>query len=151
MRSTPITRAWPWPAAGADVGHRHEIVVRYGEVDMQQVVFNAHYLAYLDDAVDHWMRELDARFEDLGWDFMVKHADLEWLGGAGLGDTITIDSVVSRWGNTSFVVRQDVHVGERPVMAAAITYVGVEHGTTDPMPAPAAVRAHLGPAVERPE
>jgi acyl-CoA thioesterase FadM len=28
--------------------------VRYGEVDMQRVVFNAHYLAYCDDAVERW-------------------------------------------------------------------------------------------------
>ena len=26
----------------------HRIRVRYGEVDMQRVVFNAHYLAYCD-------------------------------------------------------------------------------------------------------
>ena len=29
--------------------YRHEIRIRYGEVDMQRHVFNAHYLAYVDD------------------------------------------------------------------------------------------------------
>ena len=30
---------------------KHSIAVRFGEVDLQAVVFNAHYLAYCDDAV----------------------------------------------------------------------------------------------------
>ena len=86
------------------MGHHHEIAIRYGEVDQQRVVFNAHYLAYLDDAMDRWMRELDASFESLGWDFMVKRADLTWLGGAGIGDTLEIELAVARWGTTSFVI-----------------------------------------------
>ena len=60
--------------------------MRYGEVDLQRVIFNAHYLAYVDDAMDHWMRTLDTSFESLGWDFMLKRAELEWDGPAGLGD-----------------------------------------------------------------
>jgi acyl-CoA thioester hydrolase len=122
----------------------HEVAVRYGEVDMQKVVFNAHYLAYIDDAVDRWMRELDTRFESLGWDFMVKHASLEWLGGAGLGDTISIDSAIGRWGRTSFVIHHDLRVGDRPIMAADITYVGVEPGTDHPIEPPPEIRTHLG-------
>ena len=123
---------------------RHEIQVRYGEVDLQRVVFNAHYLAYVDDAMDRWMRRLDADFESLGWDFMLKRAELVWEGAAGLGDTITIDSRVSTWGRTSFVVRHDLSVGERTVMTVDVTYVGVEPGTTRPIPPPDAIRRHLG-------
>jgi len=33
--------------------YRHSIRVRYGEVDRQGVVFNAHYMAYMDDALEH--------------------------------------------------------------------------------------------------
>jgi acyl-CoA thioesterase FadM len=35
------------------VTYRHTIRVRYGECDMQRVVFNAHYFAYCDDARRH--------------------------------------------------------------------------------------------------
>ena len=45
-----------------------DIKIRYGEVDRQGVVFNAHYLAYLDDVVDSWLREFEGDFESLGWD-----------------------------------------------------------------------------------
>ena len=126
------------------MGHHHEIPVRYGEVDMQRVVFNAHYLAFVDDAVDHWMRLLDDQFESSGWDFMVKRAELEWQGPAGRGDLIEIESAVTRWGTTSFVVQHRLHVGEREVATVVTTYVGVQHGTSTPMPPPEAVRRHLG-------
>jgi YbgC/YbaW family acyl-CoA thioester hydrolase len=45
------------------MGLHHEIRVRYGEVDMQRVVFNANYLAYCDDAADLWFRKLGAALE----------------------------------------------------------------------------------------
>lgn len=44
--------------------YTHHIRVRYGEVDMQRVVSNAHYLAYCDDAADLWYRSLGAGPED---------------------------------------------------------------------------------------
>ena len=34
----------------------HTLRVRYGECDMQRVVFNANYFVYVDDAVDTWTR-----------------------------------------------------------------------------------------------
>ena len=36
--------------------------VRYGECDQQGVVFNAHYMAYCDDASDRWLRDRLGRF-----------------------------------------------------------------------------------------
>jgi acyl-CoA thioester hydrolase len=122
----------------------HEIAIRYGEVDLQRVVFNAHYLAYIDDAMDHWMRELDADFESLGWDFMLKRAELEWQGSAGLNDVLSIDGAVARWGTTSFDVSFQLTVGGQPVASALITYVGIAAGTATPTPPPVRVRRHLG-------
>ena len=122
---------------------RHSIRIRYGEVDMQGVVFNAHYLAYCDDAVDTWLRSLDANFEQHGWDIMLKKAVIEWQGSAGLGDTIDIDLGVTRWGNTSLDVGFTGTVGGRPVFTATITYVGVAFGTKTPTPPPGEIRRLL--------
>ena len=33
---------------------------------MQGVVFNAHYLAYCDDACDSWFRSCSSNFEEQG-------------------------------------------------------------------------------------
>jgi acyl-CoA thioester hydrolase len=126
------------------MGFHHEIPVRYGEVDAQRVVFNAHYLAYVDDAMECWMRRLDRDFEGLGWDFMVKRAELVWHGSAGIGDVLEVDSAVTRWGTTSFDVEHRLHVGAREVATVVTTYVGVEPGTSVTTPPPDAVRRHLG-------
>ena len=92
------------------------------------------------------MRELDADFESMGWDFMLKRAELDWHGPAGLGDVIEIDSSVARWGTTSFAVVHEVHVADGSVATVAVTYVGVEAGTSVTAPPPLAVRQHLGDA-----
>ena len=118
--------------------------VRYGEVDFQGVVYNAHYLAWCDDAVEEWFASLPFALADHGWDFMLKRATIEWSGSAGLRDEATIDVGVARWGNTSFELGFAGRVGERPVFTAAITYVGVVKGTTTTMPPPPEVRAALG-------
>jgi YbgC/YbaW family acyl-CoA thioester hydrolase len=118
--------------------------VRYGEVDAQGVVYNAHYLAIADDAVEEWFASLPVALSDLGWDFMLKRATIEWTGSAGLREEITVDVGIERWGNTSFELGFAGRVGERPVFTAAITYVGVVKGTTTTMPPPAEVRAALG-------
>jgi acyl-CoA thioester hydrolase len=124
----------------------HDIRIRYGEVDLQGVVFNAHYLAYVDDCVDSWLRTLDAQFERLGWDIMLKKATVEWIRGATLGEVLTLTPSVSRWGTTSFDVSVRGTVDSDPVFDATIVYVGVRWRTKEPMPPPAEVRATLGGA-----
>lgn len=121
----------------------HHIRVRYGEVDHQGVVFNAHYMAYIDDSIDTWLRSLDVHFERFGWDVMLKRAEIVWQGAAGIGDTLAITVGASRWGNTSFDVGFTGVVGERLVFTATVTYVGVKAGTTEPTPPPAVVRSLL--------
>jgi acyl-CoA thioester hydrolase len=124
--------------------YRHEIRIRYGEVDMQRHVFNAHYLAYIDDALDQWLRTvLDPEYESV-FDIVVKRADLTWSGGAGFGDTLAIDVAVRRWGTTSFDVGFEGSVDERPIFDATLTYISVEPGTTTPTPVPERVRTALG-------
>ena len=128
----------------ADV-YRHSIRVRYGECDMQNVVFNANYLAYCDDACEMWVRECGVRsMHELGWDFMLKKAVIEWAGSATVAETIDIDVAATRWGNTSFDVTFDGSVGERPVFRCVVTYVGVKHGTLETMAPPPVVRTALG-------
>lgn len=130
----------------AEPGYVHVVPVRYGEVDMQGVVFNAHYLAYVDDAMDRWLRTMDVHFERFGWDVMVVKAVVEWKGAASIGDELEIALGVTRWGNTSFDVGFAGAVGERPVFVATLTYVGVKAGTKQPMAPPPEVRSLLGDA-----
>jgi YbgC/YbaW family acyl-CoA thioester hydrolase len=94
----------PGPPGAMSATYVHRIRPRYGEIDMQKVVFNAHYLAYCDDAADVWFRQVGAGLEDDWWDVMVKRADLTWHGAARLHDDLAIEVAVRRWGTTSFDV-----------------------------------------------
>ena len=122
----------------------HRIRVRYGECDMQRVVFNANYLAYCDDAVEQWLSTRGVNVFDIGWDFMLKKATIEWDGVATVHEQLDIEVGVARWGNTSFDVLFAGRVGDRPVFRCTITYVGVRIGTRETMPPPPEVRALLG-------
>ncbi len=118
------------------MGYVHHVRIRYGEVDMQQVVFNAHYLAYCDDAADLWFRSLGALLEGGAWDVMVKKATITWDGGAKVHDDLAIAVSVSRWGTTSFDVRFDGAVEGEAVFTADLTYVAVRTGTRETVRVP---------------
>jgi acyl-CoA thioester hydrolase len=119
--------------------------IRYGECDQQGIVFNANYMAYIDDAIDCWVRALDAKFEtNLGWEVTVKRSEITWNSPARFGDTLTLDLSVARWGNTSFDVVAAGHVDGRPVIDSVTTYVVVEHPEFRPTSVPGELRAHLG-------
>ena len=133
-----------------DVAYRYELSIRYAEVDMQQVVFNAHYLAYVDDAMSHWMRAVGFDYGVDGFDFMVRHAEVDWRGSATYGDVVAIDCAVARWGNSSFDVHFDIKVREATIVDIVLTYVGVEPGTTNTMTVPDRFRAALSTSVAPP-
>lgn len=131
------------PAETVPAPFVHEIRVRYGECDQQGVVFNAHYMAYVDDAIDLWFAHV---FEGgyLGeFDFMVKKATIEWASSARHLETLALRPSVTRWGNTSFDVSVAGFVGERPVFEATLIYISVTPGTATPCPIPARVREAL--------
>ena len=123
------------------MSYLHRIRVRYGECDMQRVVFNANYLAYCDDAADLWFQALGVDLESHGWDVMVKKASVTWSGSAKARDELAIAVAVRRWGNTSFDLGFDGSVGEQPVFSADITYVAVKAGTTETVRVPDDFRA----------
>ena len=124
----------------------HHVRVRYGEVDMQQVVFNAHYLAYCDDAADLWFRSIGALLEGGDWDVMVKKATITWDGGAKVHDDLAIAVSVSRWGTSSFDVRFDGTVDGQPIFTADITYVAVRTGTIETVRVPDSFRVAADPS-----
>jgi acyl-CoA thioester hydrolase len=129
---------------------KHSIAVRFGEVDLQAVVFNAHYLAYCDDAVDTWWRSLSSDpqqtspFASFGLDLLVKKATLEWHSSARLSDRLEISCFVFRWGNSSFDVSFTGCVGPRAVFDAVITYVMVDITSRKPTRIPDEMRVLLG-------
>lgn len=134
----PARPAPGWP-------FRDAIRVRYQEVDMQQVVFNGHYLGWCDVICARWFQAA------LGWtgvgddiDWMVVSATIDWQGSATYGDTVDIDCGIGRWGTTSFDIRYQGTVAGAPVFTATVTSVCVIPGTKQTTPVPDRLREALG-------
>ena len=127
--------------------------VRYNECDMQNVVFNANYFIYADDAVAQFVRQglADELGKDIsaidlievGFDFMLKTTTATWHKGAKYTDIIHAACSVSRWGNTSFDVAVDMTVNGEQVFDCVITYVSVTPGAPQPEQVPDVVKRAL--------
>lgn len=135
------------------MGYTEMIRVRYNECDMQNVVFNANYWMYADDAVAQFVRHAIAsetnsepdkvNFADVGFDFMLKTAQGTWHRGASYGDVIAAFCNVSRWGTTSFDVTVEMSVNQLPVFDCVITYVSTTPGAPTPVAIPQMIRRAL--------
>ena len=131
----------------------HTIRPRYAEVDMQGVVFNAHWLTYFDDSCTRFIESLgfdpkEAFFEGGAFDFMLVKAVLEWKGPAGFDQEIVIAVRPDRIGTKSFDFRYSATVEGKPVCEGVITYVCVEHKTNESQPIPEVLRVRLEGALE---
>jgi acyl-CoA thioester hydrolase len=121
---------------------------RYAEVDMQGVVFNAHWLTYFDEACTRFFEHLGyapkETFAASGpFDAMVVKAVLEWRGPAGFDDEVTIAVRPARLGTKSFDLTNIASVDGRPACEGTITYVSVKPGTHDSCPIPDELRGKL--------
>jgi acyl-CoA thioester hydrolase len=120
--------------------------VRYGECDMQQVVFNANYMVYCDDAVDSWFQSrLGSR--NLDFDCMLKDFHITWFSPFRYRDDAVLECRLVRWGNTSLEIRIVGSVGGaggRKVFEATLTYVSVVPGEVKTTPVPDWVKGQIG-------
>jgi acyl-CoA thioester hydrolase len=123
--------------------YRCRIRVRFGECDMQGVVFNANYLAYVDDTMDQWFASVLPAGDPAIAEIMVKKATVEWSSGARYAEVIDLEARVVRWGRTSFDVEVRGTVGDRQVFVATLVYVSVDGETYRPAPVPDHLRAAL--------
>ena len=117
--------------------------VRYAECDMQGVVFNAHYLAWADEAMTAVMASLGTPYEGIlarGLDTVVVASELAWTGPARWGDVVHVDGEVDRVGRTSFTVAFTVGVEDRVCCRVRTTYVLTDAGHA-PTPVPDDLRS----------
>lgn len=119
--------------------------VRWAEVDMQRVVFNAHYLMYIDTAMMDYWRALalpyEASMEQLGGELYVKKATLEYHASAREGDSLTVGLRCERIGTSSCQFVAGIFRGGQLLVSGELIYVFANPVTQRPVPVPAALRA----------
>ncbi|SFC23939.1 acyl-CoA thioester hydrolase, YbgC/YbaW family [Polaromonas sp. OV174] len=125
----------------------HRLRVRWAEVDMQKIVFNAHYLMYFDTAITDYWRALALPYEEamqqLGGELYLKKAGVEYHRSARFDEQLEVALKYSRTGNSSMVFEGAIFRGEEWLVGAELIYVFANPATQSPLTVPEALRSLL--------
>ncbi len=125
----------------------HRLRVRWAEVDLQQVVFNGHYLMYFDTAVADYWRALALPYQEtlaqLDGDLYVRKATVEYEASARFDDQLEIGVRCERVGNSSITFSCAVFRAEELLVGGELIYVFVDPASRTSRPVPQALRETL--------
>ena len=130
-----------------DFRFSHRMRVRWVEVDMQQIVFNGHYLMYFDTAVTDYWRQLAmpyaATMQQLGGDMYVKKASVEYHASAEMDDFLDVCLRCDRIGNSSMTFVGAIFRGDELLITSELVYVYADPAVKKSLPVPPALRGML--------
>ena len=122
----------------------HRLRVRWAEIDMQKIVFNGHYLTYIDTAVTaYWGRvalPYETAFHILGGELYVKKATLEYHASALMDDDLSVGMKCSKLGKSSMVFEAGIFRGDKLLISGELIYVFADPRTQTSKPIPEALR-----------
>jgi YbgC/YbaW family acyl-CoA thioester hydrolase len=125
----------------------HRLRVRWAEVDMQKIVFNAHYLMYFDTAIADYWRAMALPYEEamhaLGGDLYVRKATIDFRASARMDDVIDVGMKCARIGNSSIVFEGALFRQDQYLVGCELVYVFADPATQTSRPVPAALREVL--------
>ena len=120
----------------------HRLRVRWAEVDMQKVVFNAHYLTYIDTAIADYWRAIGLHYpegyvERYGSDIFLRKATVEYLGSARYEDQLEVLCRVAKLGRSSMSFQFEILRGASELLIAAeLVYVNADPAAKQAVPLP---------------
>jgi acyl-CoA thioester hydrolase len=129
----------------------HSLRVRYAECDPQGVVFNSHYLAYLDTSMTELWREALGGYPAMierGLDMVVVETRLRFHAPAHFDDLLTLEVGVTRLGNTSISTAHRLTRDGELVLEGMLHHVLVDLATRSKALIPDWMREGLAPWVE---
>jgi len=128
-----------------------QLRVRWAEVDMQKIVFNGHYLTYIDTAIAEYWRAIGLPYpqgyvERYANDVYLRKATVEYLGSARYDDLLTVCCRVAKLGRSSMSFAFEIYrEGEdAPLVTAELVYVNADPATMKAAPLPDELRDRVG-------
>ena len=135
------------PRQRSDFRFFHRLRVRWAEVDMQKIVFNAHYLMYFDTAVADYWRELALPYEEsmhaLEGDLYVRKATVDFHASGRVDDVLDVAMRCARIGNSSILFEGALFRGDQFLVGCDLVYVFADPATQTSRPVPPALRETL--------
>lgn len=133
-----------------DFRHRIELRVRWAEVDMQGVVFNAHYLMYADVCITEYWRAIGLDYPDdltrHGSDTFVRKSTVDYFAAARYDDELYVCGRTARIGNSSlrFLVEMFRRTEtSQPLVGVELIYVNADPVKRKSVPWSARIREHI--------
>lgn len=125
----------------------HTLRVRYAEIDMQGIAFNANYLSWFDVAVTEFFRARMLPYAGFvaktGLDFHVARAEIDFHSPTRSDDELSIDMRAHYGGaRVEWIFR--MRVGERSVASGKMFYACVDATTHRVRRIPEAIAESLG-------
>jgi YbgC/YbaW family acyl-CoA thioester hydrolase len=124
--------------------------VRWAEVDLQKIVFNGHYLTYIDTAIAEYWREIGLPYpqgyvERYANDVYLRKATVEYLGSARYDDLLTICCRVARLGRSSMSFQFEIYreAEDAALVTAELVYVNADPASMQPAPLPRELRERI--------
>ncbi len=131
----------------ADFRLHHRLRVRWAEVDLQKIVFNPHYLMYVDTAIADYWRAIALPYEQtlhaLGGELFVKKSTLEFHASALYDDRLSVGLRCARVGNSSLQFLSGIFRGEELLVSAELIYVFADPVAKVALPVPQALRQSM--------
>ena len=122
----------------------HRLRVRWAEVDLQKIVFNPHYLMYVDTALADYWRALALPYEQslhaMGGDLFVRKSTLEFHASAVYDDVLDVGLRCARVGNSSLQLVSGIFRDEELLVGAELVYVFADPVAKASLPVPQVLR-----------
>ena len=129
----------------ADFRFHHPLRVRWAEVDLQQIVFNPHYLTYYDCAMADYWRALalpyEATLRRLQGDIFLRKTSVEFNASAQLDDRLDVALRCERVGHSSITFTGAIFRDQRLLNTAELVYVFADPASQRSRAVPAPLRA----------
>ncbi|HTU86680.1 MAG TPA: thioesterase family protein [Solirubrobacteraceae bacterium] len=124
----------------------HTVRVRYGECDVQGIVFNPNYLAYFDISMTELWRSAYGSYQAMlerGVDMVLAEAGVRFRRPAQFDDELELAVAVTHLGSTSFATQHWARRAGEIVADADLRHVLVQRESGAKTPIPDWMRAPL--------
>ncbi|MDA0999689.1 MAG: thioesterase family protein [bacterium] len=131
--------------AKEDFRHKSEFRVRFGETDLQGIVFNANYLLYMDTAQMDYLRRMDDLYAQLranGHDLFIVDARIQFKAPLYFDEVLEVFTRIHEIGNSSFKMDYEMFEQKngRYVARGETVHVTVEEKNRTPVRVPPYMR-----------
>ena len=123
--------------------------IRYSEVDAQKIVYNSHYLTFLDVAIFEFFDAIgfdqEKYIKETNNEFHTVKATVEYKSPATLGDRIEVLTKIKNIGNSSMTFEQEIYLLDTDNLIATgeIIWVNTNQDEMKPVSVPDNLRELL--------